>query len=110
MAGAGGSAGGEKDAEKQQQMLEMKHSMLTQILSNEARERLARIRIVKADKATAIEDMLIRMAKGGQIRGRVTEQQLIDMLGQISDQNSSAPKVKFTRRQMDDSDEEEWDL
>ena len=101
----------DKDQEKQQQqMQEMKHSMLTQILSNEARERLARIRIVKSDKASSIEDMLIRMAKGGQIRGRVSEQQLIDMLGQISDQKASAPKITFTTRRMDDSDEEDWDL
>ena len=109
MAGAVGSTGSEEH-EKQQQLQEMKHSMLTQILSNEARERLARIRIVKSDKASSIEDMLIRMAKGGQIRGRVTEQQLIDMLEQISEQKQSTPKVTFTRRRMDDSDEEDWDL
>ncbi len=49
----------------------MRRAMLAQILSAEARERLARIRIVKEEKANGIEEMLIRMAQSGQIRGKV---------------------------------------
>jgi programmed cell death protein 5 len=37
--------------------------MLTQIMNSEARERLSRIAMVKAEKATQIEDMLLRMAQ-----------------------------------------------
>lgn len=45
---------------------------MAQILSPEARERLARIRIVKEEKARGVEEMLIRMAQSGQIRGKVS--------------------------------------
>jgi len=36
-----------------------------------------RIAIVKADKARAVEEMLIRMAQSRQLQGRVNEQQLV---------------------------------
>ncbi|KAF9147079.1 hypothetical protein BGX20_006759, partial [Mortierella sp. AD010] len=64
-----GLSGGKKDDEdkaKKSQMEEMRRTMLVQILDGEARERLSRIAIVKAEKARAVEDLLIRMAQGGQ--------------------------------------------
>jgi programmed cell death protein 5 len=56
----------------QQAALDQKHSLLSQILNPQARERLSRIRIVKQDKAMRIEEIIIRMAQSGQIRGKVT--------------------------------------
>ncbi|KAI8910316.1 PDCD5-related protein [Gorgonomyces haynaldii] len=49
---------------------EMRRTILASILDNSARERLARISIVKQDKARQVEEMLIRMAQSGQIRGK----------------------------------------
>lgn len=69
--------------------------MLAQILSPEARERLARIRIVKEDKARGVEEMLIRMAQTGQIRGKVSEAALIDILGQVNESVASAASSKI---------------
>ena len=43
------------------QMEEMRRTMLFTMMSNEARERLARIKIVKEDKARMVEDVLLRM-------------------------------------------------
>ncbi|RIB01018.1 hypothetical protein C2G38_2051205 [Gigaspora rosea] len=43
---------------------------LIHILGNEARERLARISIVKVEKARTVEDLLIRMARPGRLRGK----------------------------------------
>ncbi|CAG8566115.1 2304_t:CDS:2, partial [Dentiscutata heterogama] len=37
--------------------------------NNEARERLTRISIVKAEKAQTVEDLLIRIAQSGKLRG-----------------------------------------
>jgi programmed cell death protein 5 len=51
---------------------------------------VGRIQMVKADKARAVEDLLIRMAQTNQLRSKVTENQLIDLLGQINRQESSA--------------------
>ena len=48
--------------------------------------------MVKADKARAVEDLLIRMVQAGQLRGKVSESQLIEILEQI---NQQKPKTKI---------------
>ncbi|KAI9281901.1 PDCD5-related protein [Sporodiniella umbellata] len=107
----GASGASKEDAEKNNQMEEMRRNMLYQILDNSARERLGRIQMVKADKARAVEDLLIRMAQSNQLRGKITETQLIDLLGQINQQETSSTQTRivYNRRQYDDSDEE-YDL
>lgn len=42
-----------------------------------------RISIVKADKARQVEELIIRMARAGQLQGKIGESQLIDLLEQI---------------------------
>lgn len=49
----------------QDQIKDQKYSILSQILTPQARERLARIRIVKETKAQGVEELIIRMAKSG---------------------------------------------
>ncbi|RKP10202.1 programmed cell death protein 5-like protein [Thamnocephalis sphaerospora] len=127
--GGGGAAGGsaglgmpggaastdgqdpEAEARQQQQAEEMRRNMLTQILDNNARERLARISIVKPDKARAVEDLLLRMARGGALRGKVTEQQLIELLENVNQQTQQQTKIVYNRRRaMESDDEDDWDL
>eukprot|EP00842_Homolaphlyctis_polyrhiza_P000551 jgi/Hompol1/1497/HPOL_000618-RA len=93
--GIAGGAGAANDADdsKKSDMEEMRRNILFQILDNQARERLARIKIVKSDKARAVEDMLLRMAQTGQIRGKVSESQLIDFLEQIGAQQQTTTKI-----------------
>jgi programmed cell death protein 5 len=50
------------------------------------------------------------MAQSGQIRGKVGEPQLIDILDQISEAKPVQSKITFNRRRMDDSDDEDWGL
>ena len=72
----------------------MRRNILFQILSNQARERLSRISIVKPEKGKAVEDMLIRMAQNGQLKSKVEEKQLIELLGYIAMQGGSVgPKI-----------------
>lgn len=54
--------------------------------------------MVKADKARAVEDLLIRLAQSNQLRSKVSEQQLIDLLGQINQQEPSASQTKIVVR------------
>ena len=63
--------------------------------------------MVKEEKGSAVEDMLIQMAQGGQIRDKVSEKQLIDLLEQISTSAEKATKITRVSRRMDDDD---WDL
>jgi hypothetical protein len=45
---------------------------------------VSRIALVSPDRARQIEAILLRMAQSGQLRGRVTEEQLIDLLEKAS--------------------------
>jgi DNA-binding TFAR19-related protein (PDSD5 family) len=56
---------------------------------------VGRIQMVKADKARAVEDLLIRMAQSNQLRSKITEKQLIDLLGQINQQDSSSTQTRI---------------
>ncbi|KAJ3128582.1 hypothetical protein HK098_004008 [Nowakowskiella sp. JEL0407] len=102
----GGAEGGQEDAEKKSQMEEMRRTMLIQILDNDARERLARITMVKPEKGRAVEDLLIRMAQSGQLGGKVKEPQLIELLEKINETNRSETKIVYNRRRMDDDDDD----
>ncbi|KAG0005267.1 hypothetical protein BGZ65_011553 [Modicella reniformis] len=107
--GLGGSSRHDEEQAKSQ-MEEMRRTMLTQILDGEARERLARIAIVKPDKARAVEDILIRMAQGGQVQNRITEERLIELLGQVNQQTRSETRIVYNRRRYDDLDDDDYDL
>lgn len=63
---------------------------------------MARIALVSPDRARQIEAILLRMAQTGQLRGRVSEQQLIDLLDQV--RRFAVPlgmAVVLTRSQID---------
>ncbi len=65
--------------------------------------------MVKEEKASKIEDMLIQMAQGGQIRDKVSEKQLIDLLEGLSGtEEVNKPKITIkSRRTEEDAD---WDF
>ncbi|XP_043700575.1 DNA-binding protein DDB_G0278111 isoform X1 [Telopea speciosissima] len=81
-----------REAEEQRQL------MLSQILSSDARERLARIALVKPEKARGVEDVILRAAQMGQIVEKVSEEKLISLLEQINSQTSKQTKVTIQRR------------
>lgn len=59
---------------------EARSSILSQILLPEAADRLGRIRLVKESRATEVENLLIKLARSGQLRSRVNEDQLKNLL------------------------------
>eukprot|EP00051_Salpingoeca_urceolata_P005945 m.79066 g.79066 ORF g.79066 m.79066 type:complete len:125 (-) comp14611_c1_seq2:35-409(-) len=98
----------QEQREADQQRQSARNSMLSQILDQAARARLSNLAVVKPDKARAVEDMLMRMAQGGQIRGKVTELQFKDMLEQVSAKFQKKTTVNFRRRPVDsDSDSDD---
>ncbi len=51
--------------------------------------------MVKPEKGRMVEELLIRMARTGQLRGKVDENQLIDLLGEINQQQAqTASKIQ----------------
>ncbi|XP_010538241.1 PREDICTED: programmed cell death protein 5 isoform X3 [Tarenaya hassleriana] len=68
------------------------------------RLRVARIALVKPDKARGVEDVLLRAAQTGQIVEKVSEERLISLLEQINSQTTKRTKVTIQRRRGVDDD------
>lgn len=99
--------GGEDDQRKQQE--EQRASVLNQILEPDAADRLGRIRLVKESRATDVENRLITLARSGQLRSKVTEEQLKQMLSSLTDHEEQTGKSikapKVVRRDAWDDDD-----
>jgi programmed cell death protein 5 len=93
--------------------------ILDQILEPAAKERMKRLALTRKEKARAVEDSLINAATNGRLGGKVTEEQLIQMLEQINGEDSTGGgsagggkgKVNIQRRKygFDDEDDDDND-
>ena len=66
-----------------QQQLELLKALMNEILEPKARERLSNIRLVKPDVATQIQVYLAQAYQAGQIRKKITDQELVALLKKI---------------------------
>ncbi len=104
-------------AQAQAQMEEQRANILEQILEPAAKDRMNRLKLVKKDKARAVEDSLIKAATTGQLRNKVSEEALISMLDGVAgggaEGGAEAPKksISIQRRNygMDDDDDDDND-
>ncbi|KAL2816895.1 dsDNA-binding protein PDCD5 [Aspergillus granulosus] len=110
----GGSRGapseGNQDEQRKQAEAERRGTMLSQILEPEAADRLGRIRLVKESRATDIENRLIMLAQTGQLRQKVTEEQLKQLLNAVAEnqrKDEEEQKIVISRRKggWDDDDD-----
>ncbi|KAL4783015.1 PDCD5-related protein [Aspergillus varians] len=104
------SEGGNQEDQKKQVEAERRASILTQILEPEAADRLGRIRLVKESRAADVENRLIMLAQTGQIRQKVTEEQLKQLLNAIAEnqrKDEEEQKIVISRRKggWDDDDD-----
>ncbi|MBI2545230.1 MAG: hypothetical protein HYW22_01350 [Candidatus Aenigmarchaeota archaeon] len=70
--------------EQLQKLEEMKKTVIKKLLTKEAIERLGRIRVVKPEIANQLELYLVQLYEGGKINKMISDEQLKDILGQIS--------------------------
>ncbi|KAJ5801320.1 DsDNA-binding protein PDCD5 [Penicillium psychrosexuale] len=108
--GPAGQDGGEQAQQRRQAEAEQRASILTQILDPDAADRLGRIRLVKESRATDIENRLIMLAQSGQLRSKVTEAQLKELLGAVAEnqrKEEEEHKIVISRRKggWDDDDD-----
>jgi programmed cell death protein 5 len=77
-----------------------RQSILNQILSPEAADRLGRIRLVRASRAQDVENRLIQLARQGQIRQKVGEEELKGFLEKVAEteQGGKEQKIAVVRR------------
>ncbi|KAL1851857.1 hypothetical protein Plec18167_007641 [Paecilomyces lecythidis] len=102
---AGGSS---QDEQRQQAAEERRAAILNQILEPEAADRLGRIRLVKESRAVDVENRLIMLAQTGQLRQKVTEDQLKELLNAVAEnQREEEQKIVINRRKggWDDDDD-----
>lgn len=78
------------DAESQERMrqeMEMqKKQAMMQILTPEARSRLANLRLTKPDFVDQIELQLIQLAQMGRVQSKITDEQLKELLKKVAGQ------------------------
>ena len=80
---------------EQEHMEAQKRQILSQILTSEARQRLANLKLTKPEMVNQIELQLIQSAQSGSLRGKVTDDQLKVLLSQIAGQKR---EIKITRK------------
>ncbi|KAH9437000.1 hypothetical protein MCOR02_000662 [Pyricularia oryzae] len=76
----------------------------------EAMDRLGRIRMVKESRATEVENRLIMLAQSGQLRQKVTEEQLKELLNAVADKKEEEKIVVSRRKGWADDDDDLLDL
>ena len=81
--------------EAQAQFEAQKKQILAQIMTSEARNRLANLKLTKPELVNNIEIQLIQSAQAGSLRGKVTDEQIKVLLRQIAGQKR---EIKITRK------------
>lgn len=86
----------ESNAEEQQE--KAREKLLRKILTEDARKRLKNVSLVDEDKATEVENILIRMCQQNQIHAEVTESQMKSILSEVSTDKKFNIKGMSSRR------------
>lgn len=62
---------------------EQKKNAMRAILTDDARERLGRIRVARPELAENLEQQLIMLAQSGRLKSKINDQQLREILGKL---------------------------
>lgn len=84
----------QRQSEARKQLEAQKQNVLKQILTPEARQRLANIRMVKPEFAEQIEIQLIQLAQTGRIKIPISDEQLKDALSKLQ---SNRKEIRIRR-------------
>jgi programmed cell death protein 5 len=82
-------------SQAQQQLEAQKQAILRRILTQEARQRLTNLKMVKPDFANALELQLIQLVQTGKAQTPITDVQLREILVRLQGQRR---EIKITRR------------
>jgi programmed cell death protein 5 len=74
----------DKQEETREQFEQQRQAVLRQILTTEARERLARLKIARPELAENVENQLIMLAQSGQLTGVITDDALVQILEKLT--------------------------
>ena len=75
-----------------------KQAILRRILTPEARERLANVKLVRPELAKAVEEYLISLALAGQIKERVSDETLKQILATIDSRSRRDVRIRIREK------------
>ncbi|MHA2238605.1 MAG: DNA-binding protein [Candidatus Hodarchaeales archaeon] len=87
----------QQQEEQRRQVENQRQLILKGILTDEARERLGRIKLAKPEFAASIENQLIQLAASRRIAEKINDDQLKTLLKQM-DQSKRESRITFKRR------------
>lgn len=85
----------QEEEQARQQLDAQKKQAMMQILTPEARGRLANIRLTKPEMVDQIELQLIQLAQMGRVKSKITDDQLKHLLKQLAGQKR---EINITRK------------
>ena len=79
---------------QQQQMEEMLKTVMSQILDRKAQERLSNLKLVKPELAMQLGMYLAQLFQSGQLRERITDEQLVTILRKLTEKRETKIRRK----------------
>ncbi|KAH3685516.1 hypothetical protein WICPIJ_003510 [Wickerhamomyces pijperi] len=105
------NAGQSPSSSPQSQQQSGLNAALDQVLEPEAKARLSRVNLVKPERARAVEQYIMKLAQTGQIRRKLSEDDIVEILDGIArdEQQRNKTSIVFSRKQsaFDDEDDED---
>jgi len=72
-----------------QEQLEVLKKIMNQILEPKARDRLSNLKMVKPETALQLEMYLAQLAQTGQIRAKITDEQIVTILKKLTEKKET---------------------
>ncbi|MCS7094832.1 MAG: DNA-binding protein [Thaumarchaeota archaeon] len=72
-------------------------ALMRAILTPEARQRLANVKVARPDLAEAVERQLIHLAQSGRLRGQVTDEMLRELLERLTPKRRETKIVRLSK-------------
>ena len=83
---------------RQQEEAARREALLRAILSPEARERLANVKLVRPELAKIVEDNIIALVQAGQLQPPVGEDVVKRLLAAVYERTHREPRIRFKRK------------
>ncbi|EGW33984.1 uncharacterized protein SPAPADRAFT_59393 [Spathaspora passalidarum NRRL Y-27907] len=85
------------------------NTILARVLDTHARERLNRVKMVRPDRAQAVEQYILKLYSMGQLQRKLGEDEVVEILDGISRDSSQKAQTKITynRKHVDDDDDDD---
>eukprot|EP01127_Copromyxa_protea_P005809 TRINITY_DN15662_c0_g1_i1.p1 TRINITY_DN15662_c0_g1~~TRINITY_DN15662_c0_g1_i1.p1 ORF type:complete len:126 (-),score=38.82 TRINITY_DN15662_c0_g1_i1:26-403(-) len=90
-----------------EQKKERRQALLQAVLTTDAFARLQRISMVRPQQAGAIEEFIERQFQSGQLRTRVTESALVNLLEKIAAESQTSVEIQRKGYHLDSSEDED---